>query len=159
MKDPTQQGGQFSKILPVLIFLSLFISCVSNNTANQNANKESNTAQIAETWRMLTELDERFRAQEPNWDTHGYGQWWNPDWIPFTLGDGDCLCINLDPEGILGEVLWHVHDNPHEPGVATSYAAWLENVANDLEAGEFVIDEYGYLTDRRVILPNRPDSL
>lgn len=49
MKNSAYHGGQFVVILPVLISLSLFLSCVSNNTANQNANKDHNTAQIAET--------------------------------------------------------------------------------------------------------------
>jgi hypothetical protein len=48
MKNSAHRGIQFVTTLPVLIFLSLFISCVSNNTANQNANKDNNTAQIAE---------------------------------------------------------------------------------------------------------------
>jgi hypothetical protein len=36
------------RILPVLLSLLFFNSCVSNNTANQSVNKENNTAQIAE---------------------------------------------------------------------------------------------------------------
>jgi hypothetical protein len=36
------------RILPVLLLLSFFISCTPNNNANQNTNKENNTAQIAE---------------------------------------------------------------------------------------------------------------
>jgi len=48
MKNSAHRGIKSISILPVLIFLSFFISCVSNNTANQNANKDSNTAQIAE---------------------------------------------------------------------------------------------------------------
>src|SRR6266851_8298885 len=34
------------------------------------------TNQIAETWRMLTDLDEGFRQQEANWDSHSRGEWW-----------------------------------------------------------------------------------
>ena len=48
MKISAFQGVRLIKILPVLLLLSLFISCVSNNTVNQNINKENNTAQIAE---------------------------------------------------------------------------------------------------------------
>ncbi len=48
MKNSAYHGGQFIVTLPVLISLSLFISCVSNNTSNRNANKDNNTAQIAE---------------------------------------------------------------------------------------------------------------
>jgi len=47
MKFPAFNGSLFFKILPVLFLLSFFVSCVSNNTANQNVNKENNTARIA----------------------------------------------------------------------------------------------------------------
>lgn len=105
----------------------------------------ASAAQIAETWRMLTELDDGFRQRETNWDTHGHGEWWNRKWVPFTIGDGDCLCINLNPQASIGEILCHVHDSCHEPGIAVSYAAWLQELAQRLENGEFTVNEYGYL--------------
>jgi cell wall assembly regulator SMI1 len=109
----------------------------------------ASTKQIAETWRMLTELDEDFRRREPDWDTHGNGEWWNRHWVPFTIGDGNCLCINLNskvrPGSKFGEIVCHIHDNPHEPGIAAGYSAWLEHLAQRLENGEFTINEYGYL--------------
>jgi cell wall assembly regulator SMI1 len=107
------------------------------------------TKQIVETWRMLTQLDEDFRRREPDWDTHGHGEWWNRHWVPFTIGDGDCLCINLNPEvrpgGTSAEIVCHVHDNLHEPAIAISYGEWLRNIARRLQNGEFTIDDYGYL--------------
>lgn len=107
------------------------------------------TKQIAETWQMLTELDGQFRCQDCQWDTHGHGEWWNRHWVPFTAGDGDCLCINLDPQvrpgGVHGEIVCHVHDSRHEPGIARSYGDWLEAIAERLENRDFTIDEYGYL--------------
>jgi cell wall assembly regulator SMI1 len=109
----------------------------------------ADTKQIAETWRMLTDLDEDFRQRETNWDTHGHGEWWNCHWVPFTIGDGDCLCINLNPQvrpgSTFGEIVCHVHDNPHGPGIAASYGAWLQRLAQRLENGEFTVNEYGYL--------------
>jgi hypothetical protein len=48
MKFPAFPGARRLNFLPVLLLLSFFISCVSNNTANQSVNKENNTAQIAE---------------------------------------------------------------------------------------------------------------
>ena len=47
MKFLAIPGVRLLNFLPILLSLSIFISCVSNNTANQNTNKESNTAQIA----------------------------------------------------------------------------------------------------------------
>jgi hypothetical protein len=49
MKNPAFQDVRFIKALLSLIFLSLFVSCVSNNTANQNSSSNNNTANIAET--------------------------------------------------------------------------------------------------------------
>ena len=70
-------------------------------------------------------------------------------WIPYTIGNGDCLCINTNPDvrpnGNFGEIICHVHDNPHEPGIASSYGAWLDNLAQRLENQEFTVDEYGDL--------------
>jgi cell wall assembly regulator SMI1 len=51
----------------------------------------------------------------------------------------------VGPGGTFGEILCHVHDSSHEPGVATSYGAWLEAIAAKLETGRFSIDKYGYL--------------
>jgi cell wall assembly regulator SMI1 len=106
----------------------------------------ASTSQISETWRMLTEVDDRFRQELADWVQ---GDWWSRHWVPFTIGDGDCLCINLDPNvrpgGTLGEIVCHVHDNPHEDGIAVSYGAWLQLLADRLENGEFTIDQYGYL--------------
>ncbi len=48
MKNSAHQGVRFIAPLPLIIFLSLFVSCVSNNTSNQVANKNNNTSEIAE---------------------------------------------------------------------------------------------------------------
>jgi molybdopterin molybdotransferase len=98
------------------------------------------TEQIAETWKMLTELDEGFRQQYPNWDEGD--AWWDHHWIPFTGGDGDSLCISIDPRigPRTGEVIWFAHDNPHEPGIAASFTDWLEELARRLEERDFTIE-------------------
>jgi len=109
----------------------------------------ASTSQIAERWRLLTDVDERFRQEEPDWDAPDHGVWWNRHWVPFTIdSSGDSLCINLNPEvrpgGTFGEIVCHLHDSPHEPQGAPSYGAWLERLAQRLENGEFTIDD-GYL--------------
>jgi cell wall assembly regulator SMI1 len=107
------------------------------------------TKQVADTWRMLTEIDDGFRRREPNWDDPQRGAWWDRRWVPFTIGDGDCLCINLNPVvgrgGQFGEVVCHLNSNPHEPGIAASYGDWLSAVATKLEREDFVINEWGLL--------------
>jgi cell wall assembly regulator SMI1 len=109
----------------------------------------SGTHAIAETWRTMTELDEDFRQTIPDWDTHPQGDWWNKRWVPFTMADGDSLCINLNPKVppgcSYGEIVCHVHDNPHEPGIAPGYGAWLTRVCERLENGEFRIEDDGCL--------------
>jgi cell wall assembly regulator SMI1 len=103
------------------------------------------TEQIAATWRMLTEIDVDLRNQAVG----SYVTWWDRNWIPFTVGDGDHLCINLNPRlsatPSLGEIVCHVHDSTYERGIATSYGDWLASVAMKLEGGRFTIDQYGYL--------------
>jgi cell wall assembly regulator SMI1 len=111
----------------------------------------ANTTQIAETWRMLNDVDEHWRKREPDWDMHSsHEEWWDRRWVPFTTGQGDCLCINLNPDvrpgGTFGEIVCHLNSNPHEPGIARSYGAWIEALANKLDEHDFTINEYGYLS-------------
>ena len=108
------------------------------------------TKKIAETWRMLTEIDgEILQKYYSHLEPDGHGAWWNRHWVPFTDAEGDCLCINLNPElrpgAAFGEIVAFVHDNPHEPGIAPSYGVWLQKLAQRLEDGDFEINEYGYL--------------
>lgn len=49
MKFSANRGSAVLVVLPLLMFLLVFTSCVSNNTANQNGNRNnSNTAAIAD---------------------------------------------------------------------------------------------------------------
>lgn len=74
--------------------------------------------------------------------------WWNPAWIPITYdGAGNHYCLDLAPAegGNAGHILEFWHDDASRTVVATSLTAWLEEFADDLEAGEYVcaVDEYG----------------
>lgn len=93
------------------------------------------TTEIASTWNMLNGLKD------------GMDDWWSSSWIPFAQSDGSAVCINTErsADGRLGEVIAFVHDSTYEPGIAPSYALWLEKLAFRLEAGDFKVDEYGYL--------------
>jgi cell wall assembly regulator SMI1 len=105
------------------------------------------TVEIAEIWRIKSDCDDHFRRVYADWDEHRHEEWWSRLWIPFTHGNGgsDCLCINLNPDvrpgGTFGEIICHLNSNPHEPGIAANYGAWLEGVAMRLEAGEFTVKE------------------
>ena len=45
-------------------------------------------------------------------------------------------------------------DGEIERGIAPSYRVWLSSLADRLEAGRFLIDEYGYLWPDREVSPN-----
>jgi cell wall assembly regulator SMI1 len=100
-------------------------------------------AEIADRWKMVTEIDEenRFSAAP------GQGPWWKASCIPFTDADGNMLCVDMDPSlgSRRGEVVCHVHDSEIERGLGASYETWLSSLVKRLEAGRFRIDDYGYL--------------
>ena len=73
--------------------------------------------------------------------------WWNPKWVPLTYsGSGDHHCVDLapTPDREVGQIILMYHDVPTRQVVARSFGAWLEAVANDLEAGRYVYDEDRY---------------
>jgi cell wall assembly regulator SMI1 len=75
--------------------------------------------------------------------------WWNARWIPLTYsGSGDHHSLDLDPApgGTPGQILLMYHDDPARTLVAPGFRQWLEQFADDLEAGLYVLsDEYGGL--------------
>ena len=70
--------------------------------------------------------------------------WWNPGWIPLIYGGtGDTHCLDLDPApgGDLGQIITMWHDSPERQIIAPSFAAWLGQLANALEAGRNFLDD------------------
>lgn len=109
----------------------------------------ANTTQILETWCMLNKIQSETLQYEPSFIADDQGEWWNRHWVPFTIGDGDCLCLNLNPDSLAdggyGQVICHVHDSECELGIAESYGKFLLDLAEKLEKNDFEIDEFGYL--------------
>lgn len=71
---------------------------------------------------------------------------WNPLRIPLTdNGGGDPNLIDMDPtkHGTLGQIIHQSHEVGPTDLLAPSFAAWLEQIADDLEAGVYVYDEDG----------------
>lgn len=72
--------------------------------------------------------------------------WWNAAWIPITYdGAGDHDCLDLDPDkgGHVGQMIEMWHDDGERPITAHSFTAWMEQFASGLEKGELVkSDEY-----------------
>ncbi len=86
--------------------------------------------QIAGEWEMLASI----RA-----DGIGDDDWWRPAWVPFTNdGSGQSYCVDLDD----GSVVAYVHDDTSER-VAERFEGWLARWAEELEAGEQVVDSEG----------------
>jgi cell wall assembly regulator SMI1 len=68
--------------------------------------------------------------------------WWSPRRIPVTDNSGDHIFLDLDPaeKGHYGQVIDHSHEVGPMRLLATSFAAWLKGVADDLEQGNYVWD-------------------
>ncbi len=74
--------------------------------------------------------------------------WWNKRWIPFLEGgDGNSLCIDLDPDVDGREVqvieFWHA-DNDRSV-VAGSLAGFLSRFVDDLLHDKYGVDDDGRL--------------
>lgn len=66
------------------------------------------------------------------------GYWWNPNWIPIvSSGSRQYICIDMDPakDGVEGQVILFLHDEPHRPWLAPSYKAWMKKFITELEQG------------------------
>ena len=129
------------------------------------------TSGIAQTWQMWIDLDRRnkHRLQEINEQFEGYEAWhqahtvenlseedrWNSEWIPLAgNGRGDVLCLDLTggsfygaplTEGQSGQVFEFIHDDTVNPWRAPSLADLWSDLAGDLEAGKYALDEFGGL--------------
>ena len=87
-------------------------------------------AWIAREWELLRDVDAK--DDEEPW-------WWRPSWVPFTSdGSGNGLCVDADT----GEVLFRDHV---EGGAVETrrFEGWLTRWAEELEAGEQVVDAEG----------------
>ncbi len=106
---------------------------------------------IRDQWNVWKELldDGAFEGlkSEPNGPIQD--DWWDPKWIPLTYdGSGNHHCLDLNPAqgGDLGQIITMWHDDPTRSMVASSFRAWLEQFAHDLEIGEYVYStEYNAL--------------
>ncbi|QIF04516.1 SMI1/KNR4 family protein [Roseimicrobium sp. ORNL1] len=75
--------------------------------------------------------------------------WYDLNWIPLTYqaaGDNECLDLNPGEKGTVGQIISVYHDDANRGVVASSYRAWMTAFADDLEAGDFVLDEDGSLS-------------
>lgn len=68
-------------------------------------------------------------------------QWCNPNWVPIGNWDGNCYGIDLDPgpNGVLGQVINFGRDEQQKFVLALSWGQYLEDIADELEAGNLVV--------------------
>jgi cell wall assembly regulator SMI1 len=66
--------------------------------------------------------------------------WWHP---AFAAGDDSALCVDLAPgkKGTPGQVVEWFPDRPERPVRAGSFAAWLSDIADDLDFGRWVFSD------------------
>lgn len=68
--------------------------------------------------------------------------WWHPNWIPLAHnGAGDLQCADMDPAqgGTVGQIISFWHMSEERRVLASSFRGWLEEFADDLEAGQFEV--------------------
>ena len=107
---------------------------------------------VVERWRSLAERVATGTFpdhDEPHIQTRGpvRPRWWSRAWIPIAAdGTGDLLAIDLEPPpgGDLGQVILFQHDTPYREVVASSFGAWLQQIAALLESGAYVSTPAGY---------------
>jgi cell wall assembly regulator SMI1 len=103
-------------------------------------------SEIASAWRMMKDLLEGgdFDGQQSEPAPGIRNDWWHTAWIPIAdNGGGDFFCIDLSPAqgGTIGQVIVFFHDMKDRPFIAKSYEAWLNQLAEGLESGQYLLDE------------------
>jgi cell wall assembly regulator SMI1 len=101
-------------------------------------------ADVVGTWRSLKKMidgetvapADKVPAKEAT-----RADYWHPAWIPLASNESSHhLCLDLDPApgGRVGQIIywWHDMDSPRSVA-AISFADWLEELADELEDGEW----------------------
>ncbi len=86
---------------------------------------------MAEDWGVIVEV------------SAGADESWRRGWLPFASRDGDYLFISLESmDGHPAGSVWQFRhdDEPMISVVASSYEAWLQRWAEELESGVFALD-------------------
>jgi cell wall assembly regulator SMI1 len=103
------------------------------------------TAIIRE-WRAWKKLSEEgtFDGMEGDTAAQIKSDWWNPKWIPIgSNGSGDFVCVDLDPSGAgtSGQIISLFHAEATRELIASNFASWLAEFADDLERGSYELRE------------------
>jgi cell wall assembly regulator SMI1 len=94
-------------------------------------------------WKKLLD-DGTFDGSESSPRRGVKSAWWSGAWIPLTGdGAGDHLCADLDPDkgGAAGQVITMWHADARRNLVAKGWAAWLAELAGDLEKKRYALKD------------------
>jgi cell wall assembly regulator SMI1 len=102
--------------------------------------------QIAREWTLQEQLsaDAVFEDDECEHKDPIQPVWWNAQWIPIgsnSSGDFICLDLNPAPGGNVGQVISYWHTDPDRKVLANSFRDWLTKFADDLESGQYRVEE------------------
>jgi cell wall assembly regulator SMI1 len=104
---------------------------------------------IREEWTNWKDLSDSgdFEGWESEPEKQIRADWWNSKWIPLTHdwgGNHECLDLAPTQYGNVGQIISMWHDDAKREVIAENFSAWLEQFANDLEAGRYAFsEEYG----------------
>jgi cell wall assembly regulator SMI1 len=104
------------------------------------------TSEVLGQWTVWRELLDDGEFEDGGSDPQAgiRGDWWNPQWIPFTHnGGGDHLCLDLDPAagGCVGQVITMWHDMAEREREGDGFAPWFARYVDDVLAGKVVYSE------------------
>lgn len=107
---------------------------------------------ILSSWMTWKELIDKGTFDDNESESGGVTSsvWYDLRWIPLTHepgGDELCLDLNPGPAGVHGQIIQMVHDSRDRFAIAPSYGAWLTNLADQMEAELFKLDDQGYLRE------------
>ncbi len=111
-------------------------------------------SRIMEEWEVWKDLDDKgvFDDSVSDADNGVREDWWNPLWIPVTCdGSGNHYCLDLNPDegGKKGQIIRIWHDSAERELIANSFEEWINDYADDLEAGYFIYsEEWGGIVDK-----------
>ena len=76
--------------------------------------------------------------------------WWTSKRIPLLDASGDHVMLDLDPaeDGNYGQIIDHCHEIGPQSLLAGNWLEWLNQLADDLEAGKYV-----YLEEEETVAP------
>jgi cell wall assembly regulator SMI1 len=115
-----------------------FIACLQIHDGQQgrsawlfDGHEFLSSSKILRDWRTLNTLmeDGDFDGDQAKPDAGVRGDWWSPQWVPFTAnGGGDHFCLDLAPAsgGQYGQIIKYSGELPGRRLQAPSFSDWFD---------------------------------